>query len=74
MSLGRAMLDFERPGRPRDGRYEQLVRQQFGVSLITYTAELNRLLDDPEALQYDPITVNRLRRLRDDRRRHLRAV
>ena len=30
---------------------------------------LNRLLDQPEALEYDPMLVQRLRRLRETRRR-----
>jgi hypothetical protein len=30
---------------------------------------LNRLIDRPEALAYDPMLVRRLRRLRDSRRR-----
>jgi hypothetical protein len=34
----------------------------------TFHATVNRLLDDPRALAHDPMTVRRLRRLRDRRK------
>lgn len=46
------------------GVKEQRVREQFGVSITRYYQELNAILDDPRALEFDPLNVNRLRRLR----------
>jgi hypothetical protein len=35
---------------------------------VRYYQLLNALLDDPRALSHDPVTVNRLRRIRETRR------
>ena len=40
-------------------------RKRLGLTPTQYAQELNDLLDDERALAYDPITVNRLRRIRD---------
>lgn len=40
----------------------------FIMSPTTYYAKLNELIDKPEAEAWDPMTVKRLRRLRDARR------
>jgi hypothetical protein len=65
----RAILDFERTwwktSSPKDGA----VRERFGLSPTRYYQLLNELLDRPEALEYDPMLVHRLRRLREARRR-----
>ena len=45
------------------------MRARFGVSAARYHQLLNRLIDRPEALEYDPTLVQRLRRLRETRRR-----
>jgi hypothetical protein len=45
------------------------VRARFGLSPARYYQLLNRLIDRPEALEYDPMLVQRLRRLRESRRR-----
>jgi len=42
---------------------------RFGLSPARYYQLLNRLIDRPEALQYDPVLVQRLRRLREARRK-----
>jgi hypothetical protein len=39
------------------------------MSTTRYYRRLAELVDDPGALDYDPLTVKRLRRDRDDRRR-----
>ncbi len=64
-----AILDFERTWWTRDGVKESLVRDLFGLDLADYYHALNELLDRSEALDYDPMVVRRLRRLRDRRRR-----
>lgn len=40
---------------------------QFGLSITRYWQRVNRLLDTEEALAYNPVLVNRLRRLRTPR-------
>ncbi len=63
------ILDFERE-RERSASAKQLaVRERFGLSPARYYQLLDRLIDRPEALQYDPMLVQRLRRLREIRRR-----
>jgi len=65
----RALLDFEREawklGKPK----ERAIRERFGFSAPRYHQQLNRLIDRPEALSYDPMLVRRLRRVREARRR-----
>jgi hypothetical protein len=65
----RAMLALERMWWQYAGAKEQKVRDQFGVSMTTYYARINRLIDREDALAYDPLLVKRLRRLRDERKR-----
>lgn len=65
----RAMLAFEHQWWKHAGSKEQAIRTTFGVGATTYYQRLNRLLDDPAALEHDPTTVNRLRRLRASRQR-----
>lgn len=64
-----ALLDFERTWWNQDGFKDSLIRERFACSSDEYYSELNRLLDDPDALEYDPLGVRRLRRARDRRRR-----
>lgn len=66
----RAILDFEAefPVWKFPAAKDGVVLHRFGMKPTTYYAALDRLLDDPEALAYQPATVNRLRRLRDARR------
>jgi hypothetical protein len=63
------VLDFEREWWKHPGPKERAVRERFGVSLARYHHLLNRALDLPQALSYDPMLVRRLRRLREARRR-----
>ena len=63
------ILDFERSWGKVSVRKELAVRTRFGVSPARYYQLLNRLIDQPEALEYDPMLVQRLRRLRESRRR-----
>ena len=64
-----AILDLERTAWTLPGRKEDLVRERVGLAPTTYRKLLAALLDDPEALAYDPLLVRRLRRARDERRR-----
>jgi hypothetical protein len=65
----RQILDFERQWWRQPGAKEQAIRDTFGVSTTRYYQLLNALLDDPRALEHDPVVVQRLRRLRTSRRR-----
>ncbi|MEU5211934.1 DUF3263 domain-containing protein [Streptomyces sp. NPDC020742] len=63
-----AVLAVERRSWPGPGPKERAIREQLGISPTRYYQLLNALLDDPHALAHDPVTVNRLRRVRDARR------
>ncbi len=65
----REILDFERGWWQQQGPKERAVRERFGFSAARYQQLLNRAIDLPEALTYDPMLVRRLRRLREQRRR-----
>lgn len=58
----RAILDFEAEGHRYVGRKETRIWEQFEVGATGYYQELRRLLDDPRAVEYAPVVVNRLRR------------
>ncbi|MFF8845738.1 DUF3263 domain-containing protein [Streptomyces sp. NPDC015127] len=64
----RAVLGVERRSWAGPGAKERAIREQLGMSPVRYYQLLNALLDDPRALAHDPVTVNRLRRVRDARR------
>ena len=68
----RQVLAFERRWWRRPGAKEQAIRDTFGLSPTRYYQLLNRLLDDPAALAYDPVLIGRLRRLRQRRGRPAR--
>lgn len=65
----RAMLEFERSFWTFDEPKETLIRARFQCSADEYYAELNELLERPEALAHDPLVVRRLQRQRIRRRR-----
>ncbi|MFC5908920.1 DUF3263 domain-containing protein [Streptacidiphilus monticola] len=66
--LDRAILTLEaRPFRT-PGAKEAAIREELGLAPVRYFQRLNALLDSREALAFSPVLVNRLRRLRDDRR------
>jgi hypothetical protein len=50
------------------GPRERAVRERLGISPAAYFQLLNALLDDPRALRHDPVTVNRLRAVRERHR------
>jgi hypothetical protein len=61
----REILDFERSRWKYAGAKEAEVRRRFGVSLVRYHQMLTWAIDQPEALEHDPLGVRRLRRLRE---------
>lgn len=65
----RDILDFERTWWTQPGSKQRAIREQLGISGTRYYQRLSQLLDEPEALAYDPLTVKRGRRLREQRRR-----
>lgn len=65
----RAILDFERTWWTADDDKDAAIRARFDVSTTRYYQLLNEILDDPEALEHDPLVVRRLQRLRDRRRK-----
>lgn len=66
---GRRILAFEKQWWRQAGAKEQAIRDTFGLSATRYYQLLNGLLDDPLALAFDPVVVQRLRRLRASRAR-----
>jgi Protein of unknown function (DUF3263) len=65
----RAILDFERVWWAEPGPKELAIRSRFDLSPTRYYQVLAELLESSDAVQYDPLVVRRLRRLRDRRRR-----
>ena len=65
----RDILALERRGFPGPGAKERAIREELGLAPVRYYQLLNALLDDERALVFDPVTVNRLRRVREARRR-----
>jgi hypothetical protein len=66
----RALLDFEAHRQFRfAGAKEAAIREELGLGWTAYHQRLNALLDVQAALAYQPSTVHRLRRARDERRR-----
>lgn len=62
------ILDFANRRFHTPGEREQAIRDEFGYSATRYYQRLNALIDEPRALAYAPLTVNRLRRVREMRR------
>jgi hypothetical protein len=65
----RAVLDFERSWWLYPGPKDRAVGEYLGMSATRYYQVLRRLLDDVEAEHYDPLTIRRLRRVREQARR-----
>ncbi|HET7405976.1 MAG TPA: DUF3263 domain-containing protein [Mycobacteriales bacterium] len=63
------ILAFERQWWKYAGAKEQAVRDLFDMSATRYYQVLNALIDRPAALEFDPMLVKRLRRLRAARQR-----
>lgn len=65
----KAIIDFAARWWKYAGAQEQAIRDDFEISGTRFWQLLNDLLDEPAALAYDPQTINRYRRLRDQRLR-----
>lgn len=64
----RSLLDFERESWKLQVPKERAIRERFGFSATRYHQLLNRLIEEPAALAYDPMLVRRLQRVREARR------
>ncbi|WP_439645054.1 DUF3263 domain-containing protein [Demequina flava] len=60
----RAILRFERQWWSLAGAKEDAIRTQFSLSATQYYQVLGSLLDQQAALEFDPMLVKRLRRMR----------
>jgi hypothetical protein len=65
----RAILAFERSWWTQPGPKEAAIRAAFPFAPTRYYEILNHLIEDPDAMDHDPLLVRRLRRLRERRRR-----
>ena len=65
----RAILDFERIWWTETGPKDTAIRERFELSGTRYYQLLTELIDDQDALDYDPLVIRRLRRVRERRRR-----
>lgn len=68
-----AILEFESSWWEAPGSKDVEIRQRFQLSAPRYYQELNRLIDDPDALAYKPLLVKRLRRQRAKRQQQRSA-
>lgn len=69
----RAILALETLWPRHSGAKEETIRAQLGMSAARYYQLLARLIDSDDALEYDPMLIGRLRRLRDSRALQRRA-
>jgi hypothetical protein len=69
----RAMLDFESTWWSYPGSKAAGIRDRFSMSSTKYHLELNSVIEMPEALDYAPMVVKRLHRLRGVRRADRRS-
>ena len=69
----RQILEFERQWWKYTGAKETAIRELFELTTTRYYQVLNGLLDDPAALEFDPMLVKRLRRMRAGRQRQRSA-
>jgi hypothetical protein len=65
----RALIDFEREWWQLDARKDAGIRARFDISSSSYYRALRRLMDRAEAMQYDSLTIARLRKRREQARR-----
>lgn len=63
----RAILEIEGRTYRFVGAKERRIREHTGLTPTRYFVRLNRLLDEPAALQHAPAVVNRLRGMRSTR-------
>ena len=63
------ILAFERQWWKYAGSKEDAIKELFSMSATRYYQVLNALIDNPAALEHDPMLIKRLRRLRATRQR-----
>lgn len=62
------VLELERIWWKLPGEKDAAIRERFDLSPARYYQLLNTAIESPEALAIDPLTVNRLLRIRENRR------
>ena len=67
----KAIIGFESSWFTLDEPRHVAIRARFACSVEEYNLEVNRVIDHPAALEFDPLTVRRLRRHRERRRREM---
>lgn len=72
--LDRMILDFEKRWYRHAGNKEADIDEVFSLSPVRYYQLLAALLDEPTALEAEPVLVKRLSRIRDARARSRRAA
>jgi hypothetical protein len=65
----RALIDFEREWWQLAVRKDAEIRSRFSISPSSYYRSLHALVDRAAALSYDPLTILRLRKRREQARR-----
>ena len=65
----RTILEFERQWWKYAGAKESAIKDLFDLTPPRYYQLLNDIIDRDAALEFDPMLVKRLRRLRDSRQR-----
>jgi hypothetical protein len=63
------IIAFERQWWKYAGAKEQAIRELFDMSATRYYQVLNALIDNPAAMEADPMLIKRLHRLRATRQR-----
>ncbi|CUU57734.1 Protein of unknown function (DUF3263) [Parafrankia irregularis] len=63
------MLAFEKKWPVHTGPKDAAIQAEFGLSSTRYYQKLHVLIESPAALAAEPMLVNRLQRLLDERRR-----
>lgn len=61
------VLELEETWQEKFSTKAEAIRQTFGWSATKYHIRLNRLLEDATAIYAKPVTVGRLRRIRETR-------
>ena len=63
------VLEFEASWWKYPGPKDRAIREYLGISATRYYQVLRRLMEDPEAMAADPLTVRRLQRTRKEAER-----
>ena len=63
------ILAFERSWWRQAGAKERDILEMFSIPVTRYYQLLNEIIDRPEAAEFDPVLVTRLRRQRSRRQR-----